>query len=61
VALGDYDGDGKEDLLRQNDLTGRLQVCFMNGLSLRDDQCYALNPDGFERPQQEEWFVVGPR
>lgn len=65
VAVGDFDGDGKEDLMRQEQGApfGRLQVCFMNGLALRE--CTALDPERLQHPYPEyqtlAWYVVGPR
>jgi hypothetical protein len=36
VGSGDFDGDGKADLLWQNDATGQVVVWYMNGLVRRD-------------------------
>jgi hypothetical protein len=61
VALGDFDGNGYEDLLRQHTSTGRLQVCFVSAGQVGD--CPDVNPPLFTDPQGsgEPWSVVGPR
>jgi hypothetical protein len=65
VAVGDFDGDGMEDLIRQEQgpPLGSLQVCIMNGLTLRDQSCTSLVPDVLLHPDYPEldWHVVGPR
>jgi hypothetical protein len=65
VAVGDFDNDGHEDLLRQRRHESRLQVCYMEGTILRGADCESTIPDILAGPgggnSQIVWSVVGPR
>jgi hypothetical protein len=61
VAVGDFNSDLREDLLRQSDDNNSLEICYMNGLALMSQQ--PLDPNGFnmwENPNLKP-FIVGPR
>lgn len=57
VAVGDFDHDGFDDLLRRNGNT--VEVCFMSGLTVRERK--TLIPGGFTDVGSSDWVVVGPR
>jgi hypothetical protein len=61
VAVGDFDHDGRDDLLReQKSNPTRVEVCFMDGLRLRERRDMA--PSGFAQIGfGGVWDVVGPR
>ena len=53
MALGDYNGDGKADILWQNLVTGQVYMILMDGFTtLGADFVYA-EPD-------TQWRIVGP-
>jgi hypothetical protein len=52
VTVGDLDGDGKPDIVLQNQTTGQLIYWLMDGAALRS---YAFLPD----PGSPDWKVVG--
>jgi hypothetical protein len=56
VAAGDIDGDGKTDLVWQEQTQGWLAAWLMDGLILLESR--ALDP---ERVPQTNWRIVGPR
>src|SRR5439155_5752202 len=40
AGVGDFDGDGKDDILWRNQLTGENYIYFMNGLSIQPNEGY---------------------
>lgn len=56
-AVGDYDGDGKPDLLwRDQTGSGKIAIWFMDGISRKSGTL--TNPDGFPILS---WRIVGPK
>jgi hypothetical protein len=53
VALGDYDGDGKADLLWRNESTGMVYMMLMNGLARSAEYIVYVEPN-------LAWKVLGP-
>ncbi len=56
VAVGDFSGDGKADLVWQNGVTGELAAWFMDGATFLNS--WSLNPG---RIADTNWRIVGPR
>ena len=52
VALGDYDGDGRADLLWCNESTGVVYLMLMEGLSVRAEAPVYPEPD-------PAWRILG--
>jgi hypothetical protein len=52
VGVGDFNGDGKSDLVFQNQSTGRIVVWFMNGASYQGGVVFSSNPG-------VGWQIVG--
>jgi hypothetical protein len=53
VAVGDYNGDGKADLLFRNDSTGHVYLALMNGLAISGQGMVYYEPN-------TQWKVLGP-
>ena len=53
VAQGDYDGNGKADLLWRNDTTGMVYMMLMNGLAITNQALVYAEPN-------LAWKVLGP-
>jgi len=53
VAVGDYDGDGKSDLLWRNSSTGQNYLYPMDGTSIKPSEGY------LRTVPQPNWHVVG--
>jgi hypothetical protein len=53
VALGDYNGDGKADLLWRNETTGEVYMMLMNGLAIANQQMIYAEPN-------TDWKILGP-
>jgi hypothetical protein len=53
VAQGDYNGDGKADLLWRNESTGQVYMMLMNGLAISSQAMVYTEPD-------TAWKVMGP-
>jgi hypothetical protein len=56
VAAGDMDGDGKSDLVWQEQTQGWIGVWLMNGVNLTGS--FAITP---ERVSDTHWKIVGPK
>jgi hypothetical protein len=64
VAVGDFDGDGHPDVLRQGGNSDQLEVCYLDGQQVRG--CLPTTPAGLgitNDPHSDSavWSVVGPR
>ena len=55
VAIADYDGDGKPDLIWQN-TAGSLAVTYLSNLAVKQ-----TSPIAFPFPIPPGWFVAGPK
>jgi hypothetical protein len=53
VAQGDYNGDGKADLLWRNDATGQVYMVNMNGLGILSQAVVYTEPN-------PAWKILGP-
>jgi hypothetical protein len=56
AAVGDYDANGKPDIVWHHDFSGQTVLWFMNGATLVNGTF--TNPSTFPDTQ---WKVVGPR
>ena len=56
AGAGDFDGDGKPDLVWQEHTQGWIGVWLMNGITLSGS--FAINP---ERVPDTNWKIVGPK
>jgi hypothetical protein len=60
AAVGDFDGDGDDDLLQQGIEDLKLRICIMDGFTLR--QCVSVTPETFHHVDYTNgWAVAGPR
>jgi hypothetical protein len=50
ATTGDYDGDGKDDILWHNEADGRVHVMLMNGLAIKDQRTIYREPDTGWKP-----------
>jgi hypothetical protein len=53
VAQGDYNGDGKDDLLWRNDSTGQVYMMLMSGTAI-------ANQSQVYTEANMAWHVLGP-
>jgi FG-GAP repeat len=53
VAQGDYNGDGKADILWRNDSTGQVYMLLMNGLAVSQQAMVYTEPN-------TQWRLLGP-
>jgi hypothetical protein len=53
VAQGDYNGDGKADLLWRNDTSGQVYMMLMNGFTISSQAMVYTEPN-------TAWRVLGP-
>jgi peptidyl-Asp metalloendopeptidase len=53
IALGDYNGDGRADILWQNTATGQVYMMLMNGFTISGANFVYTESD-------LNWGVVGP-
>jgi len=51
--MGDYNGDGKADLLWQNTASGQVYMMLMNGFTIGSGALLYTEPD-------TQWKIVGP-
>jgi Calx-beta domain-containing protein/FG-GAP repeat protein len=66
AAMGDFDGDGKDDLLWRNPVTRKVGVWFMLNAARRTNRTIPLSPDTFDRHRTDgslliDWSITGPR
>jgi len=65
AATGDFDGDGRDDLLFHNTVTRKVAVWFMRNGTRRTNRAIPLSPDTFDRYRPDgsviPWSIIAPR
>ncbi|MBV6341871.1 FG-GAP repeat domain-containing protein [Candidatus Magnetobacterium casense] len=51
-AIGDFDGDGKSDVLWQNTVTNAVYIWFVDGVTVKSTVSPSIQPDG-------TWIILG--
>jgi hypothetical protein len=54
VAVGDYDGDGSNDILWRNQTTGDNYVWYLSGTTFVSEVALPAEPD-------TSWCIIGPK